>query len=177
MPSLMENVRASWRWRRCSTAFPCLASNRGACRRRSATPASCVFDIPARYTPETRDVPTAEEVEPWVETIIRLWDDAAEYERWSRAARERAQQWHPDRLAPVYREFFGSITHQPGPAAGAAGVRCNVTFIPSSAVPKSPSEIGSGTLAINLADTPRPANQPRTDSCVPVDTQNPQSVP
>ena len=24
-------------------------------------------------------------------------------------------QWHPNGLAPVYREFFGSITHQPGP--------------------------------------------------------------
>ena len=40
-----------------------------------------LFDIPARYTPETRDVPTAGEVAPWVETIIRLWDDAEYYER------------------------------------------------------------------------------------------------
>jgi hypothetical protein len=74
-----------------------------------------LFDIPVRYTPETRDVPTAEEVEPWVETIIRLWDDASFYDGWSRAARERAQQWHPDRLTPIYREFFGRLTHQPGP--------------------------------------------------------------
>jgi hypothetical protein len=53
-------------------------------------------------------------VEPWVETIIRLWDDAAEYDRWSRAGRERAQRWSPERLAPVYRDFFGRLTHQPG---------------------------------------------------------------
>ena len=103
-----------WRWRPCSTAFPSWPAIGAACRRRSATPAF-LFDIPAKYTPETRDLPTAEEVEPWVETIIRLWDDAAEYERWSRAARERAQQWHPDRFAPIYREFFSRITHQPGP--------------------------------------------------------------
>jgi hypothetical protein len=74
-----------------------------------------LFDIPARYTAETRDVPTAEEVEPWVETIIRLWDDAAEYDRWSRAASERAKQWHPDDLTPIYRDFFRRITHQPAP--------------------------------------------------------------
>ncbi len=74
-----------------------------------------LFDIPAKYTPETRDLPTAAEVESWIETIIRLWDDAAEYERCSRAAREHARQWHPDRLAPIYREFFGQLTHQPGP--------------------------------------------------------------
>ena len=30
-------------------------------------------------------------------------------------ARERAQQWHPDRLAPISREFFSSIARQPGP--------------------------------------------------------------
>ena len=94
--------------------IPVLASNRGALPE-TIGDAGFLFDIPARYTPETRELPTAEEVEPWVETIIRLWDDAAEYERWSRAGRERAQQWHPDRLAPIYRDFFGRLTHQPGP--------------------------------------------------------------
>ncbi len=72
-----------------------------------------LFDIPARYTPQTRDVPTAEEVAPWVETIIRLWDDAAYYERCSIAARQRAQAWHPDRLALLYRDFFSRLARQP----------------------------------------------------------------
>jgi glycosyltransferase involved in cell wall biosynthesis len=35
-----------------------------------------LFDVPERYTPESRQVPTADEVAPWVQTIIRLWDDA-----------------------------------------------------------------------------------------------------
>jgi glycosyltransferase involved in cell wall biosynthesis len=94
--------------------IPVLASNRGALPE-TIGDAGILFDIPAKYTPDTREVATAEEVEPWVETIVRLWDDAAEYEPWSRAARERAQLWHPDRLAPIYREFFASITRQPGP--------------------------------------------------------------
>jgi hypothetical protein len=72
-------------------------------------PGGFLFDIPAKYTPETRNVPPAEEVEPWVETIIRLWDDTAEYDRRSQAARAHAQQWHPDRLAPIYREFFTKL--------------------------------------------------------------------
>jgi glycosyltransferase involved in cell wall biosynthesis len=101
--------------------IPVLASNRGALPE-TIGDAGFHFDIPARYTPDTRDVPTAEEVEPWVETIIRLWDDAAGYERWSRTARERAQQWHPDRLAPMYRDFFASITRQPGPPLVPRGV-------------------------------------------------------
>ncbi len=94
--------------------IPVLASNRGTLPE-TIGDAGFLFDIPARYTPATRDLPTSEEVEPWVETITRLWDDAAEYEHRSRAARERAQQWHPDRLAPIYRDFFTRITHQPGP--------------------------------------------------------------
>ncbi len=125
MPSLMENA-GFVAMEAMTNGIPVLASNRGGLPETiggsphpgplpQAGEGGILFDIPAKYTPETREVPTAEEVEPWVETIIRLWDDAAEYERWSRAARERAQLWHPDRLAPLYREFFGSITHQPGP--------------------------------------------------------------
>ncbi len=94
--------------------IPVLASNRGALPE-TIGDSGFLFDIPARYTPETRDVPTAEEVAPWVDTIIRLWDDPAEYDRASRAARERAQAWHPARLAPLYRDFFRNVTHQPGP--------------------------------------------------------------
>jgi glycosyltransferase involved in cell wall biosynthesis len=94
--------------------IPVLASNRGALAETVGC-AGFLFDIPVRYTPKTREMPSAEEVEPWVETIIRLWDDAAAYGRWSDAAHEHAQQWHRDRLAPVYREFFMNITHQPGP--------------------------------------------------------------
>ena len=32
----------------------------------------------------------------------------------SRAARERAQAWHPDRLAPLYRDFFSRIIQLDG---------------------------------------------------------------
>jgi glycosyltransferase involved in cell wall biosynthesis len=113
MPSLMENAGLV-AMEAMLNGIPVLASNRGALPE-TIGDAGFLFDIPVRYTPETRDVPTAEEVEPWVETIIRLWDDASFYDGWSRAARERAQQWHPDRLTPIYREFFGRLTHQPGP--------------------------------------------------------------
>ena len=80
-----------------------------------ARQASCCSTFPLAYTHADAHVPSAEEVEPWVETIIRLWDDDAYYEHWSQAGRERSQLWHPDRLAPVYREFFSNICPQPGP--------------------------------------------------------------
>jgi hypothetical protein len=33
----------------------------------------------------------------------------------TRAAGERAKRWHPDRLTPLYRDFFSRIARQPGP--------------------------------------------------------------
>ena len=113
MPSLMENA-ALVAMEAMLNGIPVLASNRGGLPE-TIGDAGFLFDIPAKYTPETREMPTAEEVEPWVETIIRLWDDAAEYECRSQAARARSQLWHPDQVGPIYREFFSSITHQPGP--------------------------------------------------------------
>ncbi|MGO9108439.1 MAG: glycosyltransferase [Thermoguttaceae bacterium] len=113
VPSLMENAGLV-AMEAMINGIPVLASSRGGLPE-TIGDAGFLFDIPAKYTPETRDVPTADEVEPWVATIIRLWDNAREYERWSKAAHDRSQQWHPDRLAPVYQEFFCRLTHQPGP--------------------------------------------------------------
>jgi glycosyltransferase involved in cell wall biosynthesis len=94
--------------------IPVLASNRGALPE-TIGDAGFLFDIVACYTPETRTVPTAQEVEPWVETIIRLWDDEALYRQASEAARGHAERWRPERLAPVYRDFFANVCPQAGP--------------------------------------------------------------
>ena len=100
--------------------IPVLASNRGALPE-TIGDAGFLFDIPARYTPDTRDVPAAEEVEPWVRTIIRLWDDAAEYERLSRAAQGAgpalASRPACTNLSRVLQPHHPSAR----PAAGAAG--------------------------------------------------------
>ena len=71
--------------------IPVLASNRGALAE-IVSDAGFQFDIPARYTPETALVPMAEEVEPWVETIIRLWDDKDLYQQRSERAVAHAQR-------------------------------------------------------------------------------------
>ncbi len=84
MPSLMETAGLV-AMEAMINGIPVLGSNRGGLPE-TIGDAGLLFDIPARYTPETREVPTAEEVEPWVEAIVRLWDGTAEYERWSQAA-------------------------------------------------------------------------------------------
>ena len=49
-----------------------------------------VLPLPDRLTPTGRIVPEADEVEPWVETIVRLWDDRALYQEQSLKARAEA---------------------------------------------------------------------------------------
>jgi glycosyltransferase involved in cell wall biosynthesis len=94
--------------------IPVVASDRGALPE-TLGKAGLLLNIPERYTPQTKIVPSAEEVEPWIEMIIRLWDDDKLCEQASQAARRESHRWHPDRIAAIYREFFGSICHQPGP--------------------------------------------------------------
>ena len=72
-----------------------------------------VLPLPERLTPTRPIVPEAGEVEPWVETIIRLWDDRALYDEQSRKARAEALRWHPDRIRPRYAEFFRNVGARP----------------------------------------------------------------
>jgi glycosyltransferase involved in cell wall biosynthesis len=88
--------------------IPVLASNRGALPE-TLRGAGLLFDIPARYTPESRQVPSAAEVRPWVDALVRLWDDPAFYERTSRRCREAAAAYRPERLGPAYEAFFRQV--------------------------------------------------------------------
>ena len=114
MPSLWSESSPLVAVEAMQNGIPVLASNRGGLSE-TVGDAGLLFDIPARCMPESREAPTAEEVQPWIEAILRLWDDRAWYDRWSQAGQARAQLWHPDRLAPIYREFFSTIFPQPGP--------------------------------------------------------------
>jgi len=94
--------------------LPVIASNRGALPE-TLGGAGCLLPLPDRLTPESRTLPTCDEVGPWVDTIIRLWDDQALYSEQSAKARKEAQRWHPDRLTPLYTDFYRNVRPQPGP--------------------------------------------------------------
>ncbi|MCI0465002.1 MAG: glycosyltransferase [Gemmataceae bacterium] len=91
--------------------IPVLASRRGGLPEALAE-AGFLFDLPERYTPAAGLVPSAEEVAPWVETILRLWDDRAFYEDQRRRCLAAAEAWRPERLAPRFEEFFAGVLRQ-----------------------------------------------------------------
>jgi glycosyltransferase involved in cell wall biosynthesis len=99
--------------------IPVLASRRGALPETLAE-AGFLFDVPERYKPEAILVPTTEEVEPWVQTILRLWDDAAFYAKEQLRCHAAAEAWRPERVLPRYETFFREVV------SGAANVKnCN----------------------------------------------------
>jgi GT2 family glycosyltransferase/glycosyltransferase involved in cell wall biosynthesis len=95
--------------------IPVVASDRGALRE-TLGDGGIALSLPDRLTPTSQVLPTAEEVEPWVGAIIRLWDDPAWYQEQSTRGRQEAERWHPDRLRPLYAEFFRAVCGRSGDA-------------------------------------------------------------
>jgi glycosyltransferase involved in cell wall biosynthesis len=89
--------------------IPVLGSRRGGLPE-TLEEAGFLFDVPERYTPQSRLVPTAAEVAPWVETIIRLWDDDAFHVQERRRCLAAAEAWCPERLLPRFEEFFAGVS-------------------------------------------------------------------
>ncbi len=88
--------------------IPVIASDRGALPE-TLGGSGIVLPLPDRITPATRMLPTAAEVGPWVEAIIRLWDDPALDEEHRRRALAEARRWDPDVLEPRSVAFFRSL--------------------------------------------------------------------
>jgi hypothetical protein len=85
--------------------IPVLASRRGAIPG-TLGDSGFLFDIPAEYTPKTTNVPSAEEVAPWVRTLIRLWDDKEFYQAECARALAASRRFHPDVVIPRHEEVL-----------------------------------------------------------------------
>lgn len=88
--------------------IPVLGSDRGGVPETLGN-AGTVLPIPSRLRPDTPALPTPEEVAPWVEAILRLWDDPAAFNDLSRRALVESRRWSPEVLEPAYRQFFDAL--------------------------------------------------------------------
>jgi glycosyltransferase involved in cell wall biosynthesis len=95
--------------------IPVIGSDRGGIPE-ALGDAGVILPLPERLTSVSHTLPAAEEVDPWVEAVIRLWDDRSYYDGLSARALHEAKRWHPDRLRPHYAEFFRNVRHRPGAA-------------------------------------------------------------
>lgn len=75
--------------------IPVIASNGGALPEVIGD-SPYLLSIPSKYTPETRILPSAEEVQPWLTAIQQLWDDSATYLSAVTYAKERSLAWNAE---------------------------------------------------------------------------------
>ena len=120
MPSLWRESFGRVAVEACLNGIPVLGSRRGALPETLAE-AGLLLDIPERYQPETRLLPSAEEVAPWIDTLIRLWDDADFYAQQRQRCLAAAEAWRPERLLPRFEAFFTRVMR--GAAQSAEVVR------------------------------------------------------
>jgi glycosyltransferase involved in cell wall biosynthesis len=88
--------------------IPVLASDRGALPEVIGAGGLCL-PIPAQLSPETRTPPTADAVRPWVDAVLRLWDDPARYTSMSAAAEAGSRAWHPEIVIPQWEALLTSL--------------------------------------------------------------------
>src|SRR5438045_3878818 len=105
MPSLWDESFGRVAAEALINGIPVLASNRGALPE-VLEAAGLLLEVPPHYAPDTRLVPSAAEEAPWVEAILRLWDDAAFDDEQRRRCLATAEQWSPERLGPRFNEFL-----------------------------------------------------------------------
>ncbi len=115
--------------------IPVIGSNRGGIPETLGDD-GLTLPLADRLTQVSRIVPTADEVEPWIEAIIRLWDDRRFYEEQSARSLNEAQRWHPDRLRPLYTDFFRNVRPQPGAPV--------IDSTKRSAIATRPSQVTNG---------------------------------
>ena len=111
MPSLWRENQPLVAVEAMLNGIPVIGSDRGGIPE-TLGHAGVVLPLPDRLTPATRTPPTAEEVGPWVEAIIRLWDDPALLDQHRRLALAEAGRWASDILEPRYAAFFEGLIRE-----------------------------------------------------------------
>ncbi len=108
MPSLCMESQGLVAVEAMVNGIPVVASDRGALPE-TLGGSGVVLPLPDRLTPFTRELPTAEEVAPWVEAIIALWDDPVWYAEQSRRAAAESVRWSTEVLGPQYTHLFENV--------------------------------------------------------------------
>jgi len=94
--------------------IPVIGSNRGGIPE-TLGQSGYALPLPDLLTPVSKILPSAEEVESWVETVIRLWNDRDLYREQSARAKNESERWRPERVRPLYAKFFREARLQAKP--------------------------------------------------------------
>ncbi|MEW4566555.1 glycosyltransferase [Tautonia sp. JC769] len=104
MPSTVAETQGLAAVEAMINGIPVVASDRGALPETLGA-AGVVLPLPGRLTASARTLPDASEVAPWVEAVIRLWDDREAFEAQRRRALAEARRWSREVLGPRWERF------------------------------------------------------------------------
>ncbi|MBP3529792.1 MAG: glycosyltransferase family 4 protein [Thermoguttaceae bacterium] len=88
--------------------IPVVCSNRGALPE-VVEGWGITLDVPPRYTPSTRTIPTPDEVAPWGDAVATLWNDDVYAQENARVARERVERYSFQNVAQQTVAFFNDV--------------------------------------------------------------------
>ena len=92
-----------------ASGVPIIASNRGAIPE-TVQDAGILLDIPSKYTPNSKIVPSPEELQRWIEAILRFWDDEAFCQKYVDLGKRRAYSlWDNDFIIDRYDQQFREL--------------------------------------------------------------------
>lgn len=144
VPSVVAETQGLVAVEAMANGIPVVASDRGALPE-TLGEAGLRLPLPGHLTPASRHLPTAEEMAPWVEAIIRLWDDVAFHADHRRRALAEAERFTPETLAPRYVRFFREV--QPGTSCLDDSSRRPVDIPPPESSFSSPAEASRDQVA------------------------------
>ncbi|MBQ8285590.1 MAG: hypothetical protein IJZ10_04745, partial [Thermoguttaceae bacterium] len=67
------------------------------------------LNIPRRFTPTTRTVPTPTEVAPWVDAVATIWDDDAYAQTLAQRAAQELERYSFRNVAEQTVAFFNDV--------------------------------------------------------------------
>ncbi len=91
-----------------ANGIPVIGSNRGGLPETLGN-AGLLLSLPDHLSAAGRTLPTSKDVAPWVEAIIRLWDDGELYSEHRRRAVVESKRWLPEVIEPMYLSFFNEV--------------------------------------------------------------------
>lgn len=91
-----------------ANGIPVIGSNRGGIPEALGR-SGIILPIPDRLTAATRALPTPQEVSPWIDAIVHLWDDPDACAQHESRAHAEAARWDPQTLESEYERFFAEI--------------------------------------------------------------------
>lgn len=109
MPSLWNEVLGRVAIEATINGIPVLASRRGGLPEALAG-SGFLLDLPDHIAPATRQIPSADDVAPWVITVERLWNGRAIYNAAQQECHLAARAWGSESLVDDFAAFLTALS-------------------------------------------------------------------